>query len=106
MMDTRAAATEALRHPKTHKALLGGYIQEEELRACTTCQACIEACPVQINPMQIILDLRRFLVLEEGKAPEAWQALFSHIETTGAPWKLPAGTRMAWAKDIKNPTSS
>ncbi|MEM6263900.1 MAG: (Fe-S)-binding protein [Bacteroidota bacterium] len=77
------------------------YITEEELLACTTCNACVEACPVNINQVDIIVDLRRYLVMEESKMPEAWQAMANNIENNGAPWPMPAASRFDWANELE-----
>jgi ferredoxin len=82
------------------KALLHDYIQVEELRACTTCNACVEACPVGIEPLDIILQLRRNLVMEESNAPGEWNAMFSNIENNMAPWKFSPDERDAWAEEL------
>ncbi len=70
------------------KTLLHDYISVEELRACTTCNACVEQCPVGINPLDIILQLRRYLIMEESNAPGEWNAMFSNTENNFAPWKF------------------
>ena len=82
------------------KALLGDYIREEELWACTSCQACVEACPVNISPMGIILDMRRSLIMEDSKAPEAITSMFNNVENNGAPWAFPAADRGKWADEL------
>ena len=84
------------------KSLLGDYISEEELWACTSCQACVDACPVNINPMGIILDMRRSLIMEDSKAPEPITAMFNNIENNGAPWAFPATDRGKWTDEIAN----
>ncbi|MEO0468159.1 MAG: (Fe-S)-binding protein [Bacteroidota bacterium] len=89
-----AGAEEAAKH-----TLLDHYITEEELRACTTCNACVEACPVNINPVDPILELRRFLVMEESKMPEEWGGMFTNVENNGAPWAFPAADRFKWAEE-------
>ncbi|MFZ8835675.1 MAG: 4Fe-4S dicluster domain-containing protein [Flavobacteriales bacterium] len=81
------------------KFLLGDYISEEELWACTSCQACIEACPINISPMGIILDMRRSLIMEDSKSPESITTMFNNIENNGAPWAFPAGTRGDWTNE-------
>jgi heterodisulfide reductase subunit C len=82
------------------KALLSDeYISEEELRACTTCNACVEACPVTINPLDIIVELRRNLILEQSKSTEEWNNMFSNVENNGAPWKFSPQDRFNWAND-------
>lgn len=80
--------------------LLRGYISEEELWACTTCNACIEECPVNINHINLIINMRRFLVMEEGAAPAPINFMFSAIENNGAPWQLPAEDRINWTKNL------
>jgi heterodisulfide reductase subunit C len=82
------------------KALLGDYISEEELWACTSCQACVDACPVNINPMGIILDMRRSLIMEDSQAPEAITSMFNNVENNGAPWAFPATDRGKWADEL------
>ena len=67
-------------------------ITEEELWACTSCQACIEACPILISPMGIILDMRRNLIMEESKSPESLTSMFNNVENNGAPWAFPLRT--------------
>ncbi len=79
------------------KSLLRDYITEEELWACTSCNACTEACPVNINPLEIIIDLRRYLIMEESKSPESITVMFNNIENNGAPWAMSALDRANWA---------
>ena len=71
-------------------------ITVEELRACTTCNACVEECPVSISPLDIILELRRSLIMEESNAPQEWNSMFSNIENNFAPWKFAPDQRDAW----------
>jgi Fe-S oxidoreductase len=78
------------------KHLLHDYITAEELRACTTCNACVEACPVSISPLDIIIQLRRNLVMEESNAPQEWNMMFGNIENNMAPWKFSPEDRDAW----------
>ncbi len=73
-------------------------ISGEELRACTTCQACVEACPMELSPLNIILELRRYQIMELSDAPAAWNSMFSNIETNQAPWKFNPSDRMNWTK--------
>lgn len=80
------------------KSLLHDYITEEELRACTTCNACVEECPVSISPLDIILQMRRYLIMEESNAPQEWNSTFSNIENNFAPWKFSPEERDQWAK--------
>ena len=79
-----------------NKSLLHDYITVEELRACTTCNACVEECPVSISPLDIIMELRRSLVMEESNAPQEWNSMFSNIENNFAPWKFAPDDRDAW----------
>ena len=87
------------------KSLLHEYISVEELRACTACQACVQECPVGINPLDIILQLRRYLVMEESNAPPEWNAMFSNVENNFAPWKFSPDDRDKWATELENGNS-
>lgn len=78
------------------KTLLHNYITVGELRACTTCNACVEACPVSISPLDIILKQRRFLILDESNSPGEWNAMFGNIENNFAPWKFNPDERGSW----------
>ncbi len=78
------------------KKLLHDYITTEELRACTTCSACVEACPVSISPLDIILKQRRYLILDESNSPGEWNAMFNNVENNFAPWKFSPDQRGAW----------
>jgi heterodisulfide reductase subunit C len=98
MMDTRDRLEELQKDPESTNVLLGNYISAEELRACTTCQACVEACPIQLNPLDIILELRRFQIMEQSDAPGAWNSMFANIETNQAPWKFNPSDRLNWVK--------
>ncbi len=107
MMDTRdrmetLIAGQKLINPDFDdgKSLLHDYISVEELRACTSCNACVEECPVSINPLNIILELRRYLILEESNSPEEWNLMFNNIETNAAVWKMSAMDRANWAKEV------
>lgn len=103
MMDTRDRLEEVGRNISKNgsfqddgKSLLHDYITVEELRACTTCNACVEECPVSISPLEIIFELRRSLVMEESNAPQEWNNMFSSIENNFAPWKFSPDDRDAW----------
>ncbi len=75
---------------------LFSYITAEELRACTTCNACSEACPVMISPVDIIMEMRRNLILEQSNSPEAWNGMFNNIENNFAPWAFSPDDRDKW----------
>lgn len=106
MMDTRDRMVELgdfkrKNGPDTDdgKSLLGNYITEEELWACTSCNACVQECPVNIDPLAIIMDLRRFLVMEESKVPTELTGMLTNIENNGAPWQFAATERLNWANE-------
>ena len=82
------------------KKLLNDYITTEELRACTTCNACVQECPVSINPLDIILQLRRALIMEDSNAPQEWNTMFSNIENNFAPWKFNPDDRDKWVQEM------
>ncbi len=84
-----------------NRSLLRDYISEEELWACTTCNACAQECPININHPTFIVDMRRYLVMEEASAPGELKAVFNNIENNGAPWQFSAEDRMNWAKDLE-----
>ena len=103
MMDTRDRMEEVGKNVRLNgsfkedgRKLLHDYISEEELRACTSCNACVEECPVSISPLEIIFELRRALVMEESKAPAEWNTMFSNVENNFAPWKFSPDERDAW----------
>jgi heterodisulfide reductase subunit C len=105
MMDTRDRLEVVGKNVKQNgdfkedgKTLLHDYISVEELRACTTCNACVQECPVSINPLDIIMELRRSLIMEDSNAPQEWNGMFSNIENNFAPWKLSPDDRDAWTK--------
>jgi heterodisulfide reductase subunit C len=83
------------------KQLLNDYITVEELRACTTCNACVEECPVSISPLDIIIELRRALIMEDSNAPQEWNAMFSNIENNFAPWKFSPDDRDKWVEEMQ-----
>ncbi len=103
MMDTRDRLDEVGKNIDKHgkeyedgKSLLNDYITPEELWACTSCNACVEECPVNIDPLSIIVDLRRYLVMEESKAPSELTGMFTNIENNGAPWQFSQADRLNW----------
>jgi heterodisulfide reductase subunit C len=103
MMDTRDRLTEIGNNLDKHgkkykdeKSLLDNYITREELWACTTCNACVESCPVNINPLEIITEMRRYIVMEESQAPASLNNMFGNIENNGAPWKYSQADRLNW----------
>lgn len=102
MMDVRDRAEEVqngrLSGSTNHegKSLLGDYITKEEINACTSCNACVEACPVLINPLDIILELRRYVSMEESGAPASWNAMYQNMETSFSPWKFSPADRFNW----------
>ena len=81
------------------KSLIDDYITREELWACTSCNACVESCPINIDPLAIITDLRRYAVMEESQAPASINAMLGNIENNGAPWKYSPADRLNWAKE-------
>jgi heterodisulfide reductase subunit C len=84
-----------------NRSLLRDYISEEELWACTTCNACAKECPININHPTLIVDMRRYLVMEEASAPGELKTVFNNIENNGAPWQYSAEDRLNWAKDLE-----
>ena len=107
MMDTRDRLTEVGDQLRTHgdaweadgKQLLDNYITREELWACTSCNACTEACPVDIDPLSIIMDMRQYLVMEQSAAPSDLNNMMSNIENNGAPWPFNNQDRLLWAQE-------
>ena len=103
VMDTRDRITEIGKNidqngefKPDEKTLLDDYISREEIWACTTCNACVEACPVNIDPLKIIMELRQYAVMEESQAPAPINAMLGNIENNGAPWKYSAADRANW----------
>ena len=84
-----------------NRSLIRDFISEEELWACTTCNACAKECPININHPTLIIDMRRYLVMEEASAPGELKAVFSNIENNGAPWQYSAEDRLNWAADLE-----
>lgn len=107
MMDTRDRLEEVGKNMDTNKgvfkddgkSLLGDYITPEELWACTSCNACVQECPVNIDPLSIIMDMRRFIVMEQSAAPTELNGMFTNIENNGAPWQFSQADRLNWSKE-------
>lgn len=109
MMDTRDRMEEIGNHREKNgngkddgKSLLHDYITTEELWACTSCQACVQACPVLIDPLHIINQLKRYLALEESNQPAEWNGMYSNVENNFAPWKFSPDERDNWAVEMEN----
>lgn len=108
MMDTRDRLEEVGRNIDKHgkdytdNKTLFDRISEEELWACTSCNACVQACPVNINPLEIVMELRRALVMEQSKAPAALNAMFSNIENNAAPWQFSPMDRANWVQEMND----
>jgi len=106
-MDTRDRAQELGDYRKKNgadatdgKSLLRDYIKEEEIWACTSCNACTDICPVMINPLDIIVGVRRNLIMEESKSPESITSMFNNIENNGAPWAFSPSDRDKWKEEL------
>ncbi|MGC6422587.1 MAG: 4Fe-4S dicluster domain-containing protein [Flavobacteriaceae bacterium] len=107
MMDTRDRLTELGKQKRKqgeqreldNKTLLDDYITREELWACTSCNACTQACPVDIDPLSIIMDMRQYLVMEQSAAPSDLNAMMSNIENNGAPWPFNNQDRLLWTQE-------
>ena len=82
-----------------NKSLLNDYITPEELWACTSCNACVEECPISISPLSIIMDMRRYLVMEQSAAPMPLNAMMTNIENNGAPWQYNQQDRLNWKNE-------
>jgi heterodisulfide reductase subunit C len=82
-----------------NKTLLNDYITPEEIWACTSCNACVEECPISISPLSIIIDMRRYLVMEQSAAPQSLNAMMTNIENNGAPWQYNQQDRLNWATE-------
>ena len=108
MMDTRGRLEEVGKNIDSNKgefkndgkALLDNYISREELWACTSCNACTEACPVNIDPLSIIVDMRRYLVMEESSADQSINMMMTNVENNGAPWAYPQADRGNWKDEL------
>ena len=106
MMDVRDRAEEVGKSLDTGgkgledgKSLLGDYISTEEIWACNTCNACVQECPINIDPLAIILEMRRYLVMEESQSPAELNGMFANIENNGAPWQFSQADRANWVNE-------
>lgn len=107
MMDTRDRLMEVAKNIDVNKgefkddgkSLLGNYITPEELWACTSCNACVQECPVNIDPLSIIIDMRRFMVMEQSAAPTELNMMFTNMENNGAPWQFSQSDRLNWKNE-------
>ena len=103
-MDTRDRLTEFAYNKRKSledtKSLLGDYITAEELWACTSCNACVEACPIGIDPLSIIMDMRRYLVMEKSAAPSELNNMMNNIENNGAPWPFNQMDKLNWKNEL------
>lgn len=106
MMDTRDRLVEVGKNIDKNgsfvddgKSLLGDYITTEEIWACNTCNACVQECPVNIDPLSIIMDMRQYLVMEQSSAPNELNGMFSNVENNGAPWQFSPSDRANWTKE-------
>lgn len=107
MMDTRDRAQEVAelvyvgeKPNSDKKSLYQDFITKEELMACTTCNACVDACPININPLEIILEMRRYVALEESATPASWNSMFQNMENNAAPWAFPPSDRANWTEKL------
>lgn len=107
MMDTRDRLVEVGKNMDANKgvfvddgkSLLGDYIKAEEIWACNTCNACVQECPINIDPLAIILEMRRYLVMEESQSPAELNGMFSNMENNGAPWQFSPSDRANWINE-------
>ena len=107
MMDTRDRLNEIGKNIRKNgkfvddgKQLLNDYIKPEELWACTSCNACVEVCPIDIDPLSIIISMRQYLVLEKSTAPNELNNMMNNIENNGAPWPFSQQDRLSWLNEI------
>ena len=107
MMDTRDRIVEVGKNIDANKgtfvedgkSLLGDYIKSEEIWACNTCNACVQECPINIDPLAIILEMRRYLVMEQSQSPSELTAMFTNIENNSAPWQFSPSDRANWVNE-------
>ena len=107
MMDVRDRLEEVGKNIDANKGVfnddgknLHSYVSEQELWACNTCNACVEACPVNINPMEIIVEMRRYKVMEQTAAPQSWNMMFNNLENNQAPWQFSPMDRANWTQEV------
>ena len=105
MMDTRDRLTEVgsslnKGEDPNQNTLLDNYISREEIWACTSCNACVEACPIAIDPLSIIMEMRRYLVMEQSAAPNELNVMMTNVENNGAPWPFNQQDRIAWREEL------
>lgn len=108
MMDTRDRLEDVGRNMQANggkfvddgRSLIDDHITQEELLACTSCNACVQECPILINPLDIILQLRRYKAMDEAQAPASWNMMFQNLETNQAPWKFSPADRFNWAEGL------
>ena len=106
-MDTRDRLEEVGRNIDNNKGkfksdgkeLLNNRISSEELWACTSCNACTDSCPIELDPLSIIIDMRRYLVMEKSAAPTEINTMFTNIENNGAPWQFSSEDRLNWKNE-------
>ena len=108
MMDTRHRAEElgaykVINGTNSHdgKSLINDWVSSEEIFACTSCNACVEECPISINPLSIINELKRYKAMEEAQGPPEWNGMYQGIETSFNPWKFPPTDRFNWVEKLK-----
>lgn len=107
MMDTRDRMEEVGRNMDKNKgvfvddgkSLLGDYVSAEEVWACNTCNACVQECPINIDPLAIIIEMRRYLVMEQSQSPAELNGMFTNIENNGAPWQFSPADRANWVNE-------
>ena len=107
MMDTRDRLEKVSKNISVNKGkfvddgdrLLDNYITKEELWACTSCNACVEACPINIDPLSIIMDMRQYLIMEESSAHKDLNNMMNNIENNGAPWPYNQQDRELWIQE-------
>jgi heterodisulfide reductase subunit C len=107
MMDTRDRMEEVGRNMDKNKgvfvddgkSLLRDYVSTEEIWACNTCNACVQECPINIDPLAIIMEMRRYLVMEESQAPSELNGMFANLENNGAPWQFSPADRANWVSE-------